>query len=157
MAGGIKIICNNRKARYDYAIEETLEAGLVLQGSEVKSLRAGKANLKDSYADIRHEEIYLVGTHISPYDPASHRNHVPERDRKLLLHRREIGRLIGKVKERGFALIPLKMYFKGGKAKVEIALAKGKRSYDKRDTLKRKEAEREMDRAMKSTRREGAG
>ncbi len=153
MAGGIKIICENRKARYNYSIEETLEAGLVLQGSEVKSLRAGRANLKDSYGDVRGEEVYLVGTHISPYDPASHTNHAPERDRKLLLHRREIQKLIGKVKERGLTLIPLKMYFKGGKAKVEIALAHGKRSYDKRETLKLKEAQREIERAMKQTRR----
>ena len=153
MAGGIKIICENRKARYNYSIEETLEAGLVLRGSEVKSLRAGRANLKDSYGDVRGEEVYLVGTHISPYDPASHTNHAPERDRKLLLHRREIQKLIGKVKERGLTLIPLKMYFKGGKAKVEIALAHGKRSYDKRETLKRKEAQREIERAMKQTRR----
>ena len=149
MAGGIKIICNNRKARHDYTIEDTLEAGLVLKGSEVKSLRAGRANLKDSYADVRGEEIYLVGTHISPYDPAAHLNHDPERDRKLLLHRKEIGKLIGKVNERGLTLIPLKMYFKRGKAKVEIALAKGKRQYDKRETLKRKEADREMARAIK--------
>jgi len=151
VAGGIKIICNNRKAWHDYAIEETLEAGLVLWGSEVKSLRAGKANLKDSYADVRGEEVFLVGTHISPYNPAGQSNHHPERDRKLLLHRKEIGKLIGKVNERGLTLIPLKMYFKQGKAKVELALAKGKRQYDKRETLKRKEAQREMARAIKDT------
>jgi SsrA-binding protein len=150
MTGGIKIICENRKARYDYTIEDVLEAGLALKGSEVKSLRAGRANLKDSYADIRNHEVYLVGTHISPYDPASHLNHDPERERKLLLHKKEIGKLIGKVNERGLTLIPLKMYFKRGKAKVELALAKGKRSYDKRETLKRKEAHREMERAIKS-------
>ncbi|MFQ5916106.1 MAG: SsrA-binding protein SmpB [Nitrospinota bacterium] len=152
MAGGIKIICENRKARHDYTLEESFEAGLVLQGSEVKSLRAGRAHLKDSYADVRDEEVYLIGTHISPYDPASDMNHDPERDRKLLLHHREIRKLIGKVKERGLTLIPLKMYFKGGKAKVEIALARGKKSYDKRETLKRKEAEREVERAMKTAR-----
>ena len=150
MPGGIKIICENRKARYDYVIEDVIEAGLALKGSEVKSLRAGRANLKDSYADIRDHEIYLVGTHISPYDPASHLNHDPERERKLLLHKKEIGRLVGKVNERGLTLIPLKMYFKRGKAKVELALAKGKRSYDKRETIKRKEAQREMERAIKS-------
>ena len=150
MTGGIKIICENRKARHDYVIEDVLEAGLALKGSEVKSLRAGRANLKDSYADIRDHEIYLVGTHISPYDPASHLNHDPERERKLLLHKKEIGRLVGKVNERGLTLIPLKMYFKRGKAKVELALAKGKRSYDKRETIKRKEAQREMERAIKS-------
>ena len=150
MTGGIKIICENRKARYDYTIEDVLEAGLALKGSEVKSLRAGRANLKDSYADIRDHEVYLVGTYISPYDPASHLNHDPERERKLLLHKKEIGKLIGKVNERGLTLIPLKMYFKRGKAKVELALAKGKRSYDKRETLKRKEARREMERAIKS-------
>lgn len=149
VAGGIKIICENRKARHDYTVEETFEAGLVLQGSEVKSLREGKANLKDSYGDVRGEEVYLVGTHISPYDPASHANHDPERARKLLLHRREIRKLIGKVQERGLTLIPLKMYFKGGKAKVEIALARGKKSYDKRETLKQKEARREIERAFK--------
>ena len=150
MTGGIKIICENRKARHDYVIEDVLEAGLALKGSEVKSLRAGRANLKDSYADIRDHEVYLVGTHISPYDPASHLNHDPERERKLLLHKKEIGRLVGKVNERGLTLIPLKMYFKRGKAKVEMALAKGKRSYDKRETIKRKEAQREMERAIKS-------
>lgn len=150
MTGGIKIICENRKARHDYVIEDVLEAGLALKGSEVKSLRAGRANLKDSYADIRDHEVYLVGTHISPYDPASHLNHDPERERKLLLHKKEIGRLVGKVNERGLTLIPLKMYFKRGKAKVELALAKGKRSYDKRETIKRKEAQREMERAIKS-------
>lgn len=151
MSGGIKIICENRKARHDYLIEDTFEAGLVLQGSEVKSLRAGRANLKDSYADIRGQEVYLIGTHISPYDPASHLNHDPERERKLLLNKKEIGKLIGKVNERGLTLIPLKIYFKRGKAKVELALAKGKRNYDKRETLKRKEAQREMDRAIKSS------
>jgi SsrA-binding protein len=148
-SGGIKLICQNRKAFHDYEIVETLEAGMVLVGTEVKSLREGRANLKDSYARIKRSEVFLYDLHISPYSHASHDNHDPERVRKLLLHRQEIKRLLGKTQEKGFSLIPLKIYFKEGKAKVEIALARGKKAYDKRESLKRKEGERELDRARK--------
>jgi SsrA-binding protein len=148
-SGGIKLICQNRKAFHDYEIVETLEDGMVLVGTEVKSLREGRANLKDSYARIKRSEVFLYDLHISPYSHASHDNHDPERVRKLLLHRQEIKRLLGKTQEKGFSLIPLKIYFKEGKAKVEIALARGKKAYDKRESLKRKEGERELDRARK--------
>lgn len=146
----IKIICQNKKARYDFFIEDTFEAGLVLLGTEVKSLREGKANLVDSYADLEGNEAFLYNCHISAYTPATQFNHPPTRKRKLLLHKKEISKLIGKVKEKGYTLVPLKIYFKNGKAKVEISLARGKKQHDKRATLKRKEAEREMDKAMKS-------
>ncbi len=144
-----KVICVNRKARFDYFIEETFEAGLVLVGSEVKSLREGKAHLKDSYGSIRKGEAFLLKAHISPYAAASGLNHEPERTRKLLLHQREIQRLTGKVKERGLTLVPLKLYFKNGRAKVELALARGKKMYDKRDTIRRKETRREVERSLK--------
>ena len=145
-----KIICINRQARHNYFIDETYEAGLVLVGSEVKSLRDGKANLVDSYAQIRRGEAFLINAHISPYAGANQFNHEPTRTRKLLLHAREIERLTGKTKERGLTLIPLKLYFKDGRAKVELGLARGKRLYDKRDTLRRKVAEREVERSLKS-------
>ena len=148
-APGEKIICVNRQARHNYFIDETYEAGLVLVGSEVKSLRDGKANLADSYARVQKGEAFLVNTHISPYSGANQFNHEPKRTRKLLLHAREIERLTGKTKERGFTLIPLKLYFKNGRAKVELGLARGKKLYDKRETLKRKMAEREVERSMK--------
>lgn len=147
---GEKYICINRKARYEYIIEESYEAGLVLSGSEVKSLRDGKANLKDSYGRILKGEAFLLNAHISPYPAANQFNHEPNRTRKLLLHKNEIRRLTGKVKERGLTLIPLKLYFKGGKAKVELALARGKKLYDKRETLRRKVAQREVERSLKS-------
>jgi SsrA-binding protein len=143
------LVCQNRKAFHDYEIVETVEAGLVLVGTEVKSLRDGRANLKDSYARIKRGEAFLYGLHISAYTHAYYDNHDPERVRKLLLHRQEIKRLLGKTQEKGFALIPLKIYFKEGKAKVEIALARGKKAYDKRESLKRKEETRELDRARK--------
>jgi len=143
-----KSICVNRKARHDYFIEETHEAGLVLTGSEVKSLRAGRANLKDSHAHIRAGEVFLVGVHISPYAPAVHTGHDPTRSRKLLLHKREIARLDGKVKERGLTLVPLRLYFKGPNAKVELALARGKKRYDKRATLREKTLRRDVARTM---------
>jgi SsrA-binding protein len=145
-----KIICVNRQARHNYFIDETYEAGLVLVGSEVKSLRDGKANLVDSYGQIRHGEAFLINAHISPYAGANQFNHEPTRTRKLLLHAREIERLTGKTKERGLTLIPLKMYFKGGRAKVELGLARGKKLYDKRETLRRKVAQREVERSLKS-------
>ena len=145
-----KIVCLNRQARHNYFIDEIYEAGLVLVGSEVKSLRDGKANLVDSYAQIRHGEAFLINAHISPYAGANQFNHEPTRIRKLLLHAREIERLTGKTKERGLTLIPLKLYFKGGRAKVELGLARGKKLYDKRETLRRKVAEREVERSLKS-------
>ena len=145
-----KIVCVNRQARHNYFIDEIYEAGLVLVGSEVKSLRDGKANLVDSYAQIRHGEAFLINAHISPYAGANQFNHEPTRTRKLLLHGREIERLTGKTKERGLTLIPLKLYFKGGRAKVELGLARGKKLYDKRETLRRKVAEREVERSLKS-------
>jgi SsrA-binding protein len=147
-----KVICTNKRARRDYAIEEAFEAGMVLLGTEVKALRQGKAQLKDSYARIKGSEIFLVDSHISPYSHGNQFNHDPDRTRKLLMHKREIRKLYGKTRERGFTLVPLRMYFKGGKAKVEIGIGKGKRSYDKREDLKRKAMEREMERTFKGRR-----
>ncbi|HXG50076.1 MAG TPA: SsrA-binding protein SmpB [candidate division Zixibacteria bacterium] len=147
---GEQVVCVNRQARHNYFIEETYEAGIALLGSEVKSLRAGKAQLKDSYARIQNGEAFLVNAHVSPYPGASRFNHEPKRTRKLLLHRREIERLAGKTQERGLTLIPLRLYFKNGKAKVELGLARGKKLYDKRETLRRKAARREVERALKS-------
>lgn len=148
----IKIVCQNKKARFDYHIIEVIEAGMVLVGTEVKALREGRANLKDSYARIKNGELYLVQAHISPYSHAHYDNHDPERVRKLLVHKRELKRLTGKTQEKGLTLVPLKIYFKEGKAKVELALASGKKSYDKRETLKRKDQKREMERAIKDRR-----
>ncbi|MDP2602911.1 MAG: SsrA-binding protein SmpB [Deltaproteobacteria bacterium] len=147
---GEQIICVNRQARHNYFIDETYEAGLVLLGSEVKSLRDGKANLMDSYARIQKGEAFLINAHVSPYSGANQFNHEPTRPRKLLLHAREIERLTGKTKEKGLTVIPLKMYFKNGRAKVELGLARGKKLYDKRETLRRKDAEREVERTLKS-------
>jgi SsrA-binding protein len=140
----ITLVASNRRARHEYAIEETYEAGMVLTGSEVKSLRDGKASLADAYGQIKGTEVYLVGVHIPPYPQASMLNHEPLRVRKLLLHAGEIRKLIGKTAERGYTLVPLRIYFKGNKAKVELALARGKRTYDKRQSIARREAEREM-------------
>jgi SsrA-binding protein len=145
-----KVICVNRRARHNYFIEETYEAGLVLQGSEVKSLREGKANLSDSYARIMRGECVLLNAHISPYTAANQFNHEPTRTRKLLLHKQQILRLTGRVRERGLTLIPLKLYFKGGRAKVELGVAKGKKLYDKRETLRKKAAQREVERSLKN-------
>jgi SsrA-binding protein len=147
-----RLVCQNKKAYHDYEIMEKLEAGIVLLGTEVKSLREGRANLKDSYAKITRGEVFLYGLHISPYSHASYDNHDPERVRKLLLHNVEIKRLVGKTQERGFSLIPLKIYFHHGRAKVELGLARGKKLYDKRESLKRKEETREMDRLRKQRR-----
>ena len=149
-AAGEQSICVNRQARHNYFIEEIYEAGLVLVGSEVKSLRDGKANLKDGFARIQKGEAFLINVHISPYSGANQFNHEPTRTRKLLLRAREIERLTGKTKERGFTLVPLRMYFKNGRAKVELGLARGKKLYDKRDTLRRKEAQREVERSIKA-------
>ena len=147
---GIKIICQNKKARHNYFIEDTMEAGIVLRGTEVKSLRDGRANLVDSYATVERGEVWLNNCHIDPYAPASQFSHHPMRKRKLLLNKREIAKLIGKTQEKGYNLIPLKVYFKAGKAKVELSLAKAKKMHDKRDSLKKREAQREIDKAMKS-------
>ena len=146
---GVKVIALNRRARHDYEILESFEAGLALVGSEVKSLRAGRADLKDAYGLIEGGEAWLLGVHISPYQFARDGGHDPERTRKLLMHRREIERVRGKLDQKGLTLIPLRLYFKEGKAKVEMGLAKGKAQYDKRETLKRRQAEREMQRAMR--------
>lgn len=145
-----KIVCVNRRARHDYFIDETYEAGLILKGSEVKSLRDGKANIKDSYARILKGEAFLLNAHISPYPAANQFNHEPTRSRKILLHKQQIRRLSGKVKERGLTLIPLRLYFKNGKAKVELGLARGKKLYDKRETLRKKVAQREVERSLKT-------
>ena len=144
-----RIVCQNRKASHDYFIDERMEAGMVLLGSEVKSLREGRGSLVDSYAKIRNGEIFLHKMHITPYLHAHHVRLDPTRTRKLLLNKREIKRLIGKTEEKGYTLIPTKVYFSGGKAKVELALAKGKRKYDKRRALKEKELKREVDEAKK--------
>jgi SsrA-binding protein len=141
----------NRKALHDFDIEETYEAGISLTGPEVKSVRAGRANLKESYARVRDGEVYLIGAHISPYANATHREQLPTRDRKLLLHRHEIARLAGKSQEEGKTLIPLRLYPKNGNVKVEIAVASRKKQYDKRREIARKTAEREMERAMKES------
>jgi SsrA-binding protein len=146
---GEKLICQNRKAFHNYFIEETYQAGVSLLGSEVKSLREGKVSLGDSYGDIKRSEVFLVDAHISPYPQANRLNHNPLRTRKLLLHKREIKRLIGKVEQRGYTLIPIKLYFVDGKVKVDLALAKGKKLFDKRETLKKKTMEREMERGRK--------
>ncbi|MCP4004783.1 MAG: SsrA-binding protein SmpB [bacterium] len=144
-----KTICKNRRARFQYEIDETIEAGLVLQGSEVKSMREGKANLSDSYGRIKGGEAFLVKAHIEPYKQATHRNHEPERERKLLLNRREIHRLGGKLRERGFTLVPIEMYFKGGRAKVLLGLGRGKKLYDKRRTIAKRESDKRLQRLTK--------
>ena len=146
----MKIVCKNKKAFHDYHIDKTMEAGIVLNGAEVKSLRAGRANIKDGYAQIKDGEVFLYNVHISPYAFSTHFNPDPLRVRKLLLHKREIRKLIGKLHEKGLALIPLKIYFNDhGKAKVELGLAQGKKLYDKRASLKEKQSRRELQRALK--------
>ncbi|NUO84408.1 SsrA-binding protein SmpB, partial [candidate division KSB1 bacterium] len=136
-----KNIAQNKKARHDYEILETYEAGLVLHGTEVKSLREGRANLKDSYAAVHNDEVWLYGVHISPYSHGNINNHAPERDRKLLLHRKEIRKLIGKTKETGLTLVPLQLYFNKGKVKVQLALARGKKEYDIRAAISKRESD----------------
>jgi SsrA-binding protein len=145
----IKVIAENRKARFNYIIDDVFEAGLLLKGTEVKSLRQGRVNLKDAYARIKNGEIYVYQMHISPYPFAYYDNHDPLRPRKLLMHKREIERLNSKVNEQGYTLVPLKIYFKKGKAKISLALARGKKQYDKRETIRRRDQQREMDRARK--------
>ena len=145
----IKIACENRKARHDYFIHETYEAGMELVGTEVKSLRAGRANLRDSYAYIKNGEVFLDHMHISPYEQGNQFNHDPLRVRRLLMHKAEILKLFGKTREKGFTLVPLKLYFSKGRAKLELALASGKHNYDKRRDLAAKAAKRDIERALK--------
>jgi SsrA-binding protein len=144
---GHKVVATNRKARFNYEILDSFEAGIVLRGSEVKSMRAGNVQLKDSYATIRDGEVWLENTHIAPYSFAEHGGHDPERPRKLLLHRREIDRLFGRIREEGLTLVPLQMYFTEGKAKVDLGLARGKRPHDKRRAIVERQQKREMSRA----------
>ena len=144
-----KVIATNRKAWHDYHIDEKYEAGIALRGTEVKSLRQRKVSLKESYAEIRNGEVFIVGLHISPYEAGNQFNHDPKRTRKLLMHKAEIRRLIGKTKEKGYTLIPLRMYFnEKGKAKLELGLARGKKTYDKRQDIAKRDAERDLKRAL---------
>ena len=147
-----KLIAENRKARHEYQLLERYEAGLVLTGTEVKSLRAGGATLQRAYADVRDGEVWLVGAHIAEYGHGNIQNHDPDRDRKLLLHRKEIASLLGKVRERGLTLVPTKLYFKDGKVKVEIAVGRGKELHDKRRDIAKRDAERQMERALRARR-----
>ena len=151
---GEKLICNNKKAFHDYFIEEKFEAGMVLRGTEVKSLRNGKANLNDSFALIKNGEAFLHNLHISPYDYGNRENHDPDRMRKLLLHKKEIIKLYAKIREQGYSFIPLRIYFKDGLVKVELGMAKGKKLYDKREDMKEKDHRRDMAQAMKQRGRE---
>ena len=144
----VKNIATNRKARHDYHIEDTYEAGLVLTGTEIKSIRAGRVNLRDGYATLKDGELWLMNAHIAPYNQGSYTNHEPRRPRKLLMHRREINRIAGRIKEKGFTLVPLRLYLKNNLAKVELGLARGKKQYDKRAALREKETRREIDRAV---------
>jgi SsrA-binding protein len=146
---GIKVIATNRKAGRDFHLEDRHEAGLVLMGTEIKSIRAGRVNLSDGYVQPRDGELWLLNVHVAPYDPAGRYGHEPLRPRKLLLHRREIERLASRVRERGYTIVPTRLYLKGGRAKVEIALARGKRKYDKRQAIAKRDAQRDIDRALK--------
>jgi SsrA-binding protein len=150
---GEKVIAENRKARHDFQLLDRFEAGLVLTGTEVKSLRQGGATLQQAYAELRGNELWLVGAHIAEYGQGNLNNHDPDRDRKLLLHKKEIDSMIGKVRERGFTIVPTRMYFKNGRAKVEIALARGKDTHDKRRDISKRDAERQIQRALKESRR----
>jgi len=150
---GIKVVATNRKAGRDYNLEDRYEAGLVLMGTEIKSIRAGRVNLSDGYVQVRDNELWLTNVHIAPYDPSGRSGHEPLRLRKLLLHRREIARLISRVQERGYTIVPLRLYLKGGRAKVEIALARGKRKYDKRAAIAKRTAQRDIERALKEQHR----
>ena len=151
---GEKLICNNKKAYHDYFIEEKYEAGMVLKGTEVKSLRMGKANLNDSFALVKNGEAFLHNLHISPYDFGNRENHDPDRMRKLLLHKKEIGKLFGKIREQGYSVVPLRLYFNNGMVKVEVGLAKGKKLYDKREDMKKKDMKREVAQALKQRNRD---
>ena len=144
-----KTVAVNRRARHDYAVEETLEAGIVLTGTEIKSIRAGRANLAEAYARIEHREAWLIGAHIAPYEQGNRNNHEPTRTRKLLLHRDQIAELAGRTQAKGFTLIPLKLYISGGLAKVELGLGRGKKAYDKRRAIAERDARRELERTTK--------
>lgn len=152
MSGGIKVVGTNRKAYHDYHVEETLEAGIVLMGSEVKSIANGKINLTDAYCRVLDGELWLLHAHVSHYDPAARYGHEERRKRKLLAHRKEIDRLQAKILQKGLTLIPLKVYFKGGKAKVEVGLCRGKREYDKRETIKEKDMKKQLERDLSERR-----
>ena len=152
MARGSSVITVNRKARHDYHIEESIEAGIVLKGSEIKSIRAGRVNLSDAYAQPDDGELWLCNCHIATYDAASYNTHEPKRPRKLLLHRQELDSLAAKVTQKGLTLVPLKLYTKRGVAKLELGVARGKKVYDKREAIARRHAEREIERAMKQRR-----
>jgi SsrA-binding protein len=156
-ASGIKVVSTNRKAYHDYTIEDTLEAGIVLIGSEIKSIRAGRVNLRDGYAAIEDGEVWMHNTHIAPYDPASRFGHEPRRKRKLLLHKREIARLARQLQEKGYTLVPLRLYLRDNRAKVELALARGKRQYDKRAAIAKREDKRRAQRAMRERERDRGG
>lgn len=149
-----KVVATNRKAYHDYFLEDTYEAGIVLTGTEIKSVRAARVNLRDGFVQIRGGEAWLINVHISPYDFGNRENHEPRRERKLLLHRQEIRKLQSKVSERGWTIVPLRMYLKNGRAKVEIALVRGKRLYDKKDAIAERDADRELRRAIKEWERE---
>lgn len=149
----MKVVAKNKKAYHDYSIEDTVEAGLVLLGTEVKSLRDGRADLRDSYVAIREGEAYMLNCHISPYSHGNIENHEPTRTRKLLLSRREIDRLSARAAQKGYSLVPLRLYFKGSYAKVEVGLARGKRLFEKRETIKEREARRDIERALKTAKR----
>ncbi|QXE00863.1 SsrA-binding protein SmpB [Terribacillus sp. DMT04] len=144
-----KVLAQNKKANFDYAIEETLEAGIVLQGTEIKSIRAGRVNLKDSFARIDRGEVKIINMHISPYEQGNRFNHDPTRTRKLLLHRKQIDKLIGQTQQQGYSLVPIKMYIKDGFAKILLGVGRGKKKYDKREDLKKKQMKRDVDRAMR--------
>jgi SsrA-binding protein len=146
----IKVIAKNRKAKHDYFLLETFEAGISLQGSEIKSIRAGHISIKEAYVKVDGEQAWLVNAHISPYDPASRENHDPIRERKLLLHKKEIARLWDEVRQKGATIIPLQVYLKNGKAKVEISIVKGKKNYDKRQAIAKKDSQREIERSLKN-------
>ena len=148
-SSGIKIICENRKARFDYQIHETFEAGLVLTGSEVKSLRAGKAHLNAAYADIRGGEAFLLQSHIAPYEKGGYANHEPDRKRKLLLHKEQIDTLMGKIQAKGMTLVPMKLYFKSSRVKIALGLGTGKKQHDKRATIKERDQKRDLQRAIR--------
>jgi len=151
--GGDRDIARNRKAFHDYHIDDTLEAGLVLVGSEIKSIRAGRVNLRDSYVTIRNGEAWLIGAHIAGYAQASYADHDPNRERKLLMHRLEISRWLRRVEQRGYTIVPLRLYLKNNRAKLEIALARGKRQYDKRDAIAKRDVQRTLERRIKEARR----
>ena len=152
-ADGIKVICRNKRAFHEYAISDTLECGIVLKGTEVKSLREGVANLEDAYAKIEADELWLIGSDIPEYTMGNKLNHKPKRERKLLLHKRELAKFAGKAAQKGFTLVPLRMYFKNGRAKVELGVARGKQQHDKRQDQKTAEAQRDIRRAMAERRR----